>query len=276
MKDINKILDRMNQVDVVLELAPVLKKMPTVEVGEILDKLDETLLFAVLDQFTPNQQGLIFSEFSMRKMIDIFQTSSKKRFAIIFENMPSEIRADLYQHLTQDEQAELLPYLDKSTRENVVQLSSYPPESAGGIMTTDFSTIKLEMTCTEAIEKVRKDAPSKRTVYYIYVVNHNEGIVGFITLKDLIMATPSTKIEAVVHREFISAKVNDDREEVARLIEKYDLVAIPVVNKKNQLVGIVTHDDAIEIIRAEQTEDMEKIMGILPGDEGEDYTSTSV
>jgi magnesium transporter len=276
MRDVNKLIDKMNQVDTVFELAPVLKKMPIVEVGEILNQLDEMLLFAVLDQFTPKQQGLIFAEFSMKKMIDIFQTCTKKRFAIIFENMPSEIRADLYQHLTQEEQADLLPYLSKSIRENVIQLSAYPPDSAGGIMSTDFSTVKITMTCQEAMEKVRNDAPSKRTVYYIYVLGNNEEFIGFITLKDLILAKPSTRLDQIVHQKYIAVKVDDDQEEVARLIEKYDLVAIPVLNRKNQLVGIVTHDDAIEIIRAEQTEDMEKIMGILPGEEGADYNTTSV
>lgn len=276
MRDVNKLIDKMNQVDTVFELAPVLKKMPIVEVGEILNQLDEMLLFAVLDQFTPKQQGLLFAEFSMKKMIDIFQTCTKKRFAIIFENMPSEIRADLYQHLTQDEQADLLPYLSKPIRENVIQLSAYPPDSAGGIMSTDFSTVKITMTCQEAMEKVRNDAPSKRTVYYIYVLGNNEEFIGFITLKDLILAEPSTRLDQIVHQKYIAVKVDDDQEEVARLIEKYDLVAIPVLNRKNQLVGIVTHDDAIEIIRAEQTEDMEKIMGILPGEEGADYNTTSV
>lgn len=195
MRDVNKLIDKMNQVDTVFELAPVLKKMPIVEVGEILNQLDEMLLFAVLDQFTPKQQGLLFAEFSMKKMIDIFQTCTKKRFAIIFENMPSEIRADLYQHLTQDEQADLLPYLSKPIRENVIQLSAYPPDSAGGIMSTDFSTVKITMTCQEAMEKVRNDAPSKRTVYYIYVLGNNEEFIGFITLKDLILAEPSTRLD---------------------------------------------------------------------------------
>ena len=221
MRDINKILDRINQIDTVLELAPVLKKMPVVEVGEILNQLDETLLFSVLDQFSPQQQGLIFAEFSMHKMISIFQTTSKKRFSVIFENMPSEIRADLYQHLSQDEQAELLPFLSKKTRENVIQLSSYAPDSAGGIMSTDFSTVSAEMTCQEAIEKVRSDAPSKRTIYYIYVTNHREELMGFVTLKDLIMANPKIEVEKILHDKFISALVTDDREEVARLIEKY-------------------------------------------------------
>lgn len=276
MRDMNKLLDKINQIDTVFELTPMLKKMPIVEVGEILNELDESLLFSVLDQFTPQQQGLIFAEFSMKKMIDIFQTSSKKRFAIIFENMPSEIRADLFQHLTQEEQADLLPYLSKPIKKNVIQLSAYPPESAGGIMSTDFSTVRENMTCQEAMEKVRKDAPSKRTVYYVYVLDDNEGFVGFITLKDLILAEPTTSIEKIVHKKYIAVKVDDDQEEVARSIEKYDLVAIPVLNRKNQLVGIVTHDDAIEIIRAEQTEDMEKIMGILPGEEGADYNNTSV
>jgi magnesium transporter len=259
----------------IAEWVPVLQKMPVVEVAEILQGIDPLHLPKVLDRFTEEQQGLIVAEFPMEKQLDVFQSFSKKRFARIFENMPSDNRADFFQHLTQQEQSELLPYISKAVREDVIRLSAYPPETAGGIMSTDFATVDKNMTCAEAIAKVRKDAPSKRTVYYVYVVDGEQKMQGFVTLKDLIMAEPFQRVEHVLHTDFVFAYVDDDRETVAQLIEKYDLVAIPVLNRQNQLVGIVTHDEAIDVIRAEHSEDMQKFMGIVQANEEFNYLGTS-
>jgi magnesium transporter len=273
--ELHKLAKEFQHIDQIIEMVPVMKKMPVVEVAEIIEAIDETYLFNILDRFTLEQQGLIFSEFPMVKQLDLFKTVSKKRFAQIFENMPSENRADFFQHLTQEEQSSLLPFLSKNVREDVIKLSAYPPETAGGIMSTDFATVESQMTCAEAIEKVRRDAPSKKTVYYVYVVDSNQRLQGFITLKDLIMAEPYTKVENALHKDFVFAYVDEDREKVAQLIERYDLVAIPILNRENQLVGIVTHDEAIDVIRAEHSEDMQKFMGIVQANEKFDYLGTS-
>lgn len=251
-----------------------LKKMPVVEVAELLADMEAPELLPQLDNFTAAQQGLIVAEFAMTKQLELFQSVSRRRFALIFEQMPSDNRADLFQHLTQQEQAELLPFLSKKVREDVIQLSNYPPETAGGIMSTDFATVQETMTCAEAIAKIRLDAPSKRTIYYVYVVNDNQEMQGFITLKDLIMNEPETLVSFAMHRKFAFAYVDEDREEVAKKIERYDLVALPVLNRQNQLVGIVTHDEALDIIRAEHTEDMERFMGIIQTNEEFDYLKT--
>jgi magnesium transporter len=275
IQELHKLANEFQHIDQIIEMVPVMKKMPVVEVAEILEAIDETYLFNILDRFTLEQQGLIFAEFPMVKQLDLFKSVSKKRFAQIFENMPSENRADFFQHLTQEEQSSLLPFLSKNVREDVIKLSAYPPETAGGIMSTDFATVESQMTCAEAIEKVRRDAPSKKTVYYTYVVDSNQRLQGFITLKDMIMAEPYTKVENALHRDFVFAFVDEDREKVAQLIERYDLVAIPILNRENQLVGIVTHDEAIDVIRAEHSEDMQKFMGIVQANEEFDYLGTS-
>ncbi|MCS6821309.1 MAG: magnesium transporter [Microscillaceae bacterium] len=272
---LHKLLQNAQRLEQVLEWIPTMQKMPVVELGEILQNANETLLFNILDRFSYERQGLIFAEFPIVKQLDLFKAVSRKRFAMIFENMPSDHRADFFQLLTQKEQAELLPFLSKKTRENVIQLSAYPPETAGGIMSTDFATVHREMTCAEAIAKVRSDAPSKKTIYYVYVVDESQHLQGFVTLKDLIMAEPYSKVEEALHREFVFVYAEEDREIVAQKIAKYNLVAIPVLNKEKQLVGIVTHDEAIEVLRAEHSEDMQKFMGITQANEKFDYLGTS-
>ncbi|WP_448519685.1 magnesium transporter [Rhodoflexus sp.] len=253
----------------------ILKNMPVVEVAEQLVGMEAIELLPQLDHFTTAQQGLIVAEFPILRQLELFQSVSRKRFALIFEQMPSDSRADLFQHLSQREQAELLPFLSKKVREDVIQLSNYPPETAGGIMSTDFATVQATMSCSEAITKIRMDAPSKRTIYYVYVVNDNQEMQGFITLKDLIMNESDVLVSEAMHRKFAFAYVDEDREEVAKKIERYDLVALPVLNQQNQLVGIVTHDEAMDVIRAEHTEDMERFMGIIQTNEAFDYMKTS-
>ncbi len=269
-------IEELSDKDKAKELVPMLQKMPVVEVGEILQELENEHLIDVMPLFTPEQQGLIFSEFDMTRQLDYFQHTSRKRFARIFENMVSDSRADLYQHFTQQEQISFLPYLSKTTREDVLKLSSYDPETAGGIMSTDFATVRENRTCAQAIDKVRIDAPSNKMVYYIYAVDSEMKLQGFLTLKDLILANPETLVSDIIYREFAYSTLDEDRESVAQKIEKYDLVAIPVLNDEKQLMGIVHHDDAIEVIRAEHTEDMEKFMGIVPGSEILNYTQTGV
>ncbi|MGY6742745.1 MAG: magnesium transporter [Cecembia sp.] len=257
------------------ELMPALQKMTLVEVAEVLDPLEEGTILEALEFFDAESQSKILSHFDIRRQLTFFQKISKSRFAPLFENMASDDRCDLFQHMSQEEQAAILPYLSKEAREDVVRLSAYPPETAGGIMSTDFATVMATMSVESAMAKVRRDSPSKKMIYYIYVVDYRMKMVGFISLKDLIMASPNQLISDILHEQFVSTHVDEDREIVAKKIEDYDLLAIPVLNNAGQLVGIVTQDDAIEVIRAEHTEDMEKFMGIMTESAEQDYMQTS-
>jgi magnesium transporter len=131
------------------------------------------------------------------------------------------------------------------------------------------------MTVAEALEQIRVQAPTKETIYYIYVVDEAHRLIGFVSLKDLIMAKPTQLVREVMHEEVISVDVNEDQEPVARKIEKYDLLAIPVINGDRKLVGIITHDDAVDVIRQEQQEDIERFMAIGGRHEVGEYLKTS-
>jgi magnesium transporter len=259
-----------------IDYASVLNKMPVVEVAELLEKLESDYdRIDVMSQFPIDRQALILADLPITVQLSLFNAMSRKAFATIFEQMPTQSQVDFFQFLSKKAQTEILPFLSKSVRENILRLSAYPPDTAGGIMSLDYASVFERMTCAEAIAKVRADAPSKKLVYYVYVVNDEQTLLGFVTLKDLIMAEPSQMIADVVHREFVFVYVDEDREEVAKKIEKYDLIAIPVVNRQMQLLGVVTHDEAIDIIRAEQTEDLEKFMGIAQRDTELNYLETS-
>jgi magnesium transporter len=257
------------------ELVEMFEELPTMDVAEFMEERPIEEILQYLKKLDLEDQGRIFSDFSVDLQLKFFHSIDRRTFANIFGQMFSDIRADLYQELTKEEQIELLPYLDKKVREDVIILSAYPPETAGGTMTTDFATIFADMTASEALAKIRKDAPSKDMIYYIYVVDHSMVMKGLVTLKDLVMHDPKDKVLEMLNEFFVYAEVNEDRESVAQKIEKYDLVAIPVLNSLNQLVGIVSHEEAIDIIQKENTEDIEKLMGIMPSANDEEYMATS-
>jgi magnesium transporter len=255
------------------ELYEIIQEMPVVEVCDFLNEREEKDILAVLDLFPKAERGHVFSHMEQEAQLKIFHFLDKMNFAPLFTHMDSDIRADLYQELNQKDQVELLPFLSKKIREDVISLSSYPTETAGGVMSTDFATVYNDMTAAEAIAKIREDAPSQKMIYYVYVVDHLQRMIGLVTLKDLIMADPKEVIEEILQEFFVYADVNEDRESVAQKIDKYSLVAIPVLNPFKQLVGIVSHDDAIEIIQDEHTEDMEKFMAMTPTKSDDDYLS---
>lgn len=257
------------------ELVEMFEELPTIDVAEFMEEKPLEEVIQYLKKLDLEDQGRIFSDFTLDLQIKLFHALDRRSIAKIFGHMFSDIRADLYQELTKDEQIGLLPYLDKKVREDVIILSAYPPETAGGIMTTDFATIFADMSAAEALSKIRTDAPSKDMIYNIYVVDDFMVLKGLVTLKDIVLQQPATKINEMLNEFFVYAEVNEDRESVAQKIEKYDLVALPVLNSLNQLVGVISHEEAIDIIQKENTEDLEKLMGIMPSENDEEYLATS-
>ena len=273
--DLKKLAQDFEKVEQFFELIPIMEKMPPVEVAEILMEAEAFYRAEILLRFSEDFQGAVFAEMPIVAQLDFFQGLSKRKFASIFSAMPSDSRADFFQHLTQSEQAEILPFIPKKIREDVIALSAYPPDTAGGIMSTDYASIGSEMTCEEALGKIRQDNPSQQMVNIIYVLDYQKILLGYVTLKDLIMVPPKTLVSEIYHTEFQSVTPTVDRERVAEIIEKYDLLALPVINKESQLLGIITQDEAIDVIRAEHTEDMEKFMGIAQAASEFDYLETS-
>jgi magnesium transporter len=253
----------------------LLDEIPPFEIVEFLKTKSIDIIIEFLNKAKDELSGIIFSGFEKELQINLFKNLDKHRFSKIFSYMYSDVRADFYQELSKEEQIELLPYLEKKIREDVMVLSAYEPDTAGGIMNTDFATVMSHMTAEQALAKIRRDNPSQKMIYYIYIVDENMVLMGMMTLKDLIMSEPKTKISDI-HQEFVVfADVNEDRESVAQKIENYDLVALPVVNTLKQLVGIVSHEEAIDVIRAEHAEDMEKFSAIVPTEDEVSYLQTS-
>lgn len=231
-------------------------------IAELIEALDADEIWRVLQMLDLPHRALIFAHFDLDQQVELATGQNRRQMANLLEEMPADDRADLVQKLDEKVRDELLPLVAKAEREDIRKLAQYEAETAGAVMSTDYAVLKPEMNVAEAIEQLRKQAPDKETIYYIYVVDDRRKLIGFVSLKDIIVARTGRHIRDLMHTDIVKAGVNEDQESVARKIEKYDLIAIPIIDGNDVIVGIVTHDDAIDIIRQEQTEDIEKLMAI--------------
>ncbi len=232
------------------------------QVAEFLSALNPQEIWQILSLLSPSLRGEIFSHLDEDVQLEMIQTLGREVMGKLLSEMPPDDRVDLVKHLSKKQQEAIIPAMAQAEREDLRRLIAYPEGTAGSVMTSDYAVLTPELTVDEAITKLRREAPDKETIYYSYVTDENQRLIGFVSLKDLILAPPGAKVADIMHEDVIYARAYDDQEEVARMIQKYDLLAIPVVDENNRLVGIITHDDALDIITQEQQEDVEKLMAI--------------
>lgn len=245
-------------------------------VAEWLCALDAAEAWHVLLHAPAPLCAEIFSHLDEDLQVEIIDLLGRKELARLFSDLAPDDRADLFRRIPEEKQETVLPSLAQAEREDLRRLASYPEGSVGAVMTSDYATLTAGLTAAQAIEQLRREAPDRETIYYTYVVDENRRMSGFVSLKDLILAPPGKRIDDIMHRDVISARVDGDQEDAARTIQKFDLLALPVVNDSGALVGIMTHDDALDVITQEQTEDMEKLMAIGGSHEAAAYLRTSI
>jgi magnesium transporter len=231
-------------------------------VAELVDDLDTHDGDALFGILPPRHRAEILSYLDHDRQSRLVKAMPPKDAAELLHLMSHDERADLVNRLEEDVVDHVLPFLAQAEREDIRRLASYEPGTAGAVMTTDYVTLPPHITVREALERIRLEAPDRETIYYCYVVDHKRRLIGFVSLKKLILARRSAVIEDIMQRDVIYARVDEDQEAVARQIDKYDLLAIPVVDASDMLLGIITHDDAMDILRHEQTEDMLAFGGV--------------
>ncbi len=228
-----------------------------------------------LKPLEPSLRAEIFTHLETDFQIQMIENLKRHDAALLFSDMPHDERADLFMLIPEDKQEVILPALAQAEREDIRRLTAYEEDTAGSVMTSDYAPLAPDLTASQAIEHLRKVAPDKETIYYAYVLDKQRKLMGFVSLKDLIIADRNASVSEIMHPEVIFAHVRDDKEDAARKIQKYDLLALPVVNDNEELVGIITYDDAIDIITQEHTEDLEKFMAISGSHEVSSYINSS-
>lgn len=230
---------------------------------------DKLTCFMLLDL---EHAGEVLAELNSETQRSLLKVLGSRQLAPIIAQMAVDDATDLIIQLPEDEKAALLKVIpDPIQQAHVQELIHFPSESAGGIMSTDFLRLRLDMTIHLAFNYVRRQAAEyKSQIYYLYVVDNNNKLVGVISLRSLISAPPNELIANHMSTEIITCKVTDDQETVANTISKYDLIALPIVDEHNTLKGIVTIDDVVDIVNKETTEDIYQSSGIsdvFPSDE---------
>lgn len=243
-------------------------------VAELVSGLEASEIWHILRLLPVNSRAEIFSHFELDQQVELASGESRRAMASLLEELPHDDRADLVQRLDPNVAEQILPLVAKAEREDIRKLTSYAEGTAGALMSSDYATLRPDVTVAQALEQVRIQAPTRETIYYIYAVDEQHRLIGFVSLKDLILARPTQLVSEIMHEDVIAADVNEDQEQVAREIEKYDLLAIPVINGDRKLVGIIMHDDALDVIRQEQQEDVEKFMAIGGRHEAGEYLRT--
>ena len=218
------------------DIADIVEEMSVDERRAVFEQLDVETAAEALAEVEPEMQAAIVSDLD------------EERAADILEEMAPDEAADLLQDLPEERREELVDLMDVEEGKAVEGILAYPEDSAGGIMTTDFIALPRDITAQQAIDRLRQQKPDPELVYYIYVVDADGRLEGVISLRDLVVSEPDTPLLQVMDPHVLHANATDDREDVAALIAKYDLLAVPVVDARRRLIGAVTIDDVVELM----------------------------
>lgn len=228
---------------------------------------DPDEVWRFLEQTNIRTQAAIFEYFPIEMQVNLVEGTGRQHMARLIEQMSHDDRADLLRRLMPRVVESLLRLVDEADRRDIATLVKYAGNTAGALMTTDYAWLPAHITVSEALDRLRLQAPDRETIYYIYVLDEQRKLLGVLSLRDLILAPRHAPIRELMDTEIVSVKVTDDRELVAREIARYDLLAIPVVDDERRLIGIVTYDDVIDVVVKEATEDVHSMGAVIPIEE---------
>jgi magnesium transporter len=255
----------------------VLITMNPTDIAEVLSEVDETQLPRLFRLLPKEDAAEVFVEMDPDQQELLINAFSAKELHEVIDELYIDDAADLVDEMPANVVKRILAAADPQMRREINEILKYPENSAGAVMTTEYIAFRPDMTIKEAIDKIKRVGTDSETIYTCYVTDDKKRLLGFVTAKQLLLAKDdSEKISSLLDEQVISVTTDTDQEDVAQMISKYNFLAIPVVDKENRLVGIVTYDDAMEIIEEETTEDIEIMAGMSPSDANVTYLKTPV
>ncbi len=243
-----------------------LEELNPVDAAEFFDELPDKRIPAVFKLLDKDTAADVFAELDIDTQEHIIAAMTDREISLIVEEMALDDTTEMLKELPANMVRRIMKNATPETRTDINRLLAYPEESAGSVMTAEFIDLHKDMTCAEAIAHIRATGVDKETVYVAYVTDARRVLLGTVPLKSLLFASADDKIVDIMDEDIICASTMDDRETVANTVSKYDMLAIPIVDREYRLVGIVTVDDAIDVIETEATEDIEKMAAISPTD----------
>ncbi len=240
-------------VDVADQLTALLTAEEIAACLDLLPLLRRTEIFDYLPEGIQEEVAAVFSLDSLMELL---------------EELPSDSAADLFNLLTPDQQADLLRDLPARNRATLEHLSRYPVGTAGALMTSEISLLPTGITVQRALEILRRTAAGSETIYHTYIVDPRHRLVGVVSLRELILAPPKASLDKLMTEELVTILPDQHQQEAARLVSRYDLLALPVVDESQRLLGIITYDDAMDVVEEEDTEDIHLSASVAPLEEG--------
>ncbi len=242
-------------------LTNILNKSHPADIAEVIKYLTDSekkQVFGLISD--PEKAADVLSELDISDSLRLLEGMTEEQISTILNEMSSDDAAELISNLPEEISSRVLQLMEHEDQKDVEDLLQYEEKTAGRIMTTEFFALHEDTTADEAMKAIRENSEAEM-VFYIYVVDERNHLVGVVSLRQLVVVSPQTKLKDIMTTDVISVSTDTDQEEVARIVERYNFLAIPVVDEKNHLMGIITVDDVIDVLREEATEDIMKMVG---------------
>ena len=257
------------------ELKKILIEMNPADIGDLMESLPKStlpLVYRILPKELASEVFVYIDSDTQELLISSFNDNELKE---IIDDLYVDDTVDLIEEMPANVVKRILKHADPAMRLEINKILKYPKDSAGSVMTTEFVDLKKDLTVEDAFLRIRRTAVDKETIYTCYVKDENRKLIGLVTVKDLLLADTQAKISDIMETNIIYVTTTDDQEAVANMFAKYDFLTIPVVDNEQRLVGIVTFDDAMDVMQDETTEDIEKMAAISPSDADKPYLKMS-
>ena len=256
------------------KLKEYLKDINSVDISSLFDELKGEEIIVMYRLLEKEKAAEVFTELDSDIQEKLISVLTDKELKDVVNELYIDDTVDIIEEMPSNVVKRILKHIEPEDRQIINKLLQYPEESAGSMMTTEFIDLKENMTVEEALAKIKKIGVDSETVYTCYVTTATRKIIGVITLEKLLLSDLNTPISEIMDQSIIKIGTLEDQEEVAKMFDKYDEYALPVVDKEDRLVGIITVDDALAILKEEQEEDFERMAAIMPSDDT--YFKTSV
>ncbi len=230
-----------------------LGQMHPADIADLIEDMDYNKRASFLENLDEQQAADALAEMELETQVEIIEQMDQQRASDLLEELPPDEAADILGELPEEKSREILSLMEKEEADEVQELMDYDDETAGALMTTEYIAVAPELTAQEAIDELRRMAPEAETIYYLYVTDEQEHLLGVCSLRELILTPPEKKLTDFMHKKVVTVHFEDDHSVVADKIHKYSLLALPVVDEENVLQGIITVDDVMDILMSDRS-----------------------
>ena len=231
-----------------------IKKIHPADIADIVEEMDYNSRAAFFKSLDAEQAAEALSEMELDTQVELISRLEGSKASDLLEEMPPDEAADILGEMPKEKSTELLRLMETDDAEEVKELMEYEEDTAGGLMTTEYIGLPVSLTAQQTINRLRQLAPAAETIYYLYVIDDSEKLLGVLSLRELIIANPEATIESIMHTKLIAVNHDDNRKKVAEIIHKYSLLAVPVTDEQGVLLGIITVDDVLDFFMLERSE----------------------